>query len=73
MNLEQREMVFERIMNEFIIFLKPSPCISSNLFYNAQIYRVDPVNLRPKTLPVLWFRDYLFWVLVFGIPLEFGF
>jgi hypothetical protein len=41
-------MVFEEIMNAFIILLKPSPCMLNNPFLNAQIYRVDPLNLRPK-------------------------
>jgi len=62
MNLEQREMVFEEIMNEFIIFLRPSPSMLNNLFFNASIYRVDPVNLRPKnfTYFVLWkFRVFV--------------
>ena len=43
-------MVFEEIMNEFIILLKPSPCMLNSLLLNAQVYRVDPVNLRPKII-----------------------
>jgi len=35
MDLEQREMVFEEIMNEFIILLRPSPYMLNNLVLNA--------------------------------------
>ena len=35
MDLEEREMVFEEIMNEFIILLKPSPSMLNKLFLNA--------------------------------------
>ena len=45
MNLEHREMVFEEIMKEFIILLKPSPCMLNNLFLIALKDRVDPACL----------------------------
>jgi hypothetical protein len=35
MDLEQREMVFEEIMNEFIILLRSSPYMLNNLVLNA--------------------------------------
>jgi hypothetical protein len=35
MNLEQQEKVLKEIMNEYIILLKPSPCMLNNLFLNA--------------------------------------
>jgi hypothetical protein len=47
-NLEQREMVLEEIMKEFIILLKPSPFMLNNLFLIAYTYLVDLGNLRPK-------------------------
>ena len=53
MNLEQREMVFEEIMNEFIILLRPSPCMLNNLISNIYIYHIDSANLRPKNFPLL--------------------
>jgi len=42
MNLEQREMAFKKIMNWFIILLKPSPSMLNNLYFNAYINRVNP-------------------------------
>jgi hypothetical protein len=60
MNLEQREMIFKQVMNEFIILLKPSPRILNNLFLNTYRYRVNPVNLRPEVLAISCFRDCCF-------------
>ena len=61
-NLEHWEQAFEEIMNKFIILLRPSPYMLNNLFITVYcyLYLEDLVNLRPKTLFISCFQNFVF-------------
>ena len=60
-NLEHWEKAFEEIMNKFIFLLRPSPYMLNNPFVTVCCYLNpgDPVNLRPKTLHISCFRNFV--------------